>query len=243
MVSSPRSQFLRPALRRAIPALFGLALTACATIDTPQHISSSRASNGSASARAGKVASNGSRIVSNAEMIQRIRAIRAEKAREKAEQPTVFGVKIPNLSAISFSHIARGLQPADVALDPPPVPLPDFASPAEQPSPIEQILAQAPDGILDERAAKLLEEAERMDSTILDESIPLSELARGSLSPEAFQKISTEIQTAKSSKRAVFLAVLTCVLALCICGFFVFRHILEELRLRQLPSFGRTFGE
>src|SRR5262249_46556305 len=130
---------------------------------------------------------NSQHVVTNGQLLARIREIRAEKTKEAAaaKPATLFGVKLPSLSTISFSHIARGLQPTDQPLDPPPAPLPDFSKAAEQPSPIEEALAEAPDAILDERAAKLLEEAERMDSNILDDSVPLSELARGSLSPEA----------------------------------------------------------
>lgn len=183
--------------------------------------------------------------VSEDEKIRReaiLRELQRLKQERESSRVSIFGVEVPTFK-LSFSQLTRGLQPKDTPIDTltSPVPQLDFPRLPDEPAVETASSTTAPsepqEAILDERTLMLLAEAERMQ-TSLEEPL-LADLARGSLSVEAFDQWSKQLRDERRSRQIVFILVGLCVAVLVIAAFFVINHFVEEFRLSQLPRFGQ----
>jgi len=215
--------------------LLACLLSSCAPSVTKPANSSGR-TNGVAigkGTRGGGVGVVGRQNLRRAAILKELERIRAQR---NYGEVSLLGVKIPKLN-LSFSQIAKGLQKSDDPVDKPTRPQPDLQFPTiDDVAPTEES-QDSGDAILDERTLLLLSEAERMQSSLAEPL--LSDLAKGSLSSEAFEKWSNDLRAEKQYHNVITALVIVCVFVLGISGYFLFTYILEEFRVSKLPTFGR----
>jgi hypothetical protein len=167
-------------------------------------------------------------------LVQQLKRIREKRVATERAPVSFLGVKV---SAPSLSQIARGLQRSDDPVDKPTRPEPELNFPTvPDEAPLSEDLP-ANDAILDERTLMLLAEAERIQSSMTEPL--LSELARGSLTSEAFDRWSEDLKRERRQQFVILAVVLICGVVLIASGIYLFRYILEEMRISRLPTFGR----